>query len=488
MERTQLGSGTALDLETQPAPEMPPAGPRPAQPAARAVRRTWGRVLHLLTSVRLAIGLLIALGVASAIGTLLPRSDVYHSPFFTLLLVALGANIAVCSARRLTTLLRARRQGVETADDAIHEHAALREQWPLSGSLDDEAERVRRALAERGLRVRSATRGGKVYLLGEGGLLSPYGPVVTHLSFLLILAGAVASSIWGWAGEVEIPEGSSADAVELAGGRAMPLGFEVRCDDFQMKTYAGTGQPEEFRSDLVVLEQGREVLKKTIRVNDPLSYGGLTFYQSNYGLLPPDAQGGRLIFAVRGSDGKQASVAVTPGKSAAFGDGLQLLVRQFFGNFRLDSSGRPSEQPGLENPAALVAVLKDGRVMQEGWRFARYPDFESGTRGPWSVQLADVEGREYTGLRVSYDPGVGLVFAGGGLLSLGLMLSFLQRQRRIWARLEPFKSRLRLSLAARALRHGAALEPEFAGLVERLRPAPAPLPALPVKKNRRSRP
>ena len=33
----------------------------------------------------------------------------------------------------------------------------------------------------------------------------------------------------------------------------------------------------------MVLENGKEVLKKTIEVNDPLTYKGLTFYQSSYG-------------------------------------------------------------------------------------------------------------------------------------------------------------------------------------------------------------
>ena len=37
-----------------------------------------------------------------------------------------------------------------------------------------------------------------------------------------------------------------------------------------------------YRSRLAVIEDGQRVLTKTISVNDPLSYGGYSFYQSNY--------------------------------------------------------------------------------------------------------------------------------------------------------------------------------------------------------------
>ena len=42
------------------------------------------------------------------------------------------------------------------------------------------------------------------------------------------------------------------------------------------------GQISDYKSDLTVLEEGREVARKTIEVNDPLHYGGYHFYQSSY--------------------------------------------------------------------------------------------------------------------------------------------------------------------------------------------------------------
>lgn len=48
------------------------------------------------------------------------------------------------------------------------------------------------------------------------------------------------------------------------------------------------GMVKDYFSDLVVVKDGKEVLKKTIEVNDPLHYGGYHFYQSSY-----DSKAGR---------------------------------------------------------------------------------------------------------------------------------------------------------------------------------------------------
>ena len=44
-----------------------------------------------------------------------------------------------------------------------------------------------------------------------------------------------------------------------------------------------TGQISDYKSDLVVREEGHTAESKTIEVNDPLHYGGYHFYQSSYG-------------------------------------------------------------------------------------------------------------------------------------------------------------------------------------------------------------
>lgn len=68
------------------------------------------------------------------------------------------------------------------------------------------------------------------------------------------------------------------------------LSFSVRLVDFRIERYAppeGTreaagGGIRNYDSEVVVLQSGREVLRKVIKVNKPMHYGGYHFYQEGY--------------------------------------------------------------------------------------------------------------------------------------------------------------------------------------------------------------
>ena len=120
-----------------------------------------------------------------------------------------------------------------------------------------------------------------------------FGTYVSHLSLILILIGAVIGNFWGFSDDhVEIAKGATYDVRQ-------GQNFSVRSDDFQVEYYPNKAPkdfktiskettttngpiPKDFRSDVTVIENGKEVLKKTIRVNDPLSYKGVNFYLSDF--------------------------------------------------------------------------------------------------------------------------------------------------------------------------------------------------------------
>ena len=91
-----------------------------------------------------------------------------------------------------------------------------------------------------------------------------------------------------------------------------------------------TGMPSDFTTDLAVFQDGREIARKTIRVNDPLAVGGYTFHQNGFGPAPHlvirDAEGKPLWDAqVPMTDSARGSPYVTmavPGRDF----GLQLLL------------------------------------------------------------------------------------------------------------------------------------------------------------------
>ena len=74
---------------------------------------------------------------------------------------------------------------------------------------------------------------------------------------------------------------------------AMP--FSVELEKFTAEFHPGTGRPAKFVSDIKRLENGQES-ELTIRMNEPMRYEGLTFFQASYG--PQDAKPGDAMYSV----------------------------------------------------------------------------------------------------------------------------------------------------------------------------------------------
>lgn len=132
------------------------------------------------------------------------------------------------------------------------------------------------------------------------------GPFVASFGALLVLLGGmcgsdtahrVAATLFG---SQKIPSGvmvlgkgqqsslvATPDLERIAG----TLPFCVRLVDFRIERYAmrdggggaaAAGGIRNYDSEVVVLQGDREVLRKVIRVNEPMHYGGYHFYQEGY--------------------------------------------------------------------------------------------------------------------------------------------------------------------------------------------------------------
>jgi len=67
------------------------------------------------------------------------------------------------------------------------------------------------------------------------------------------------------------------------GNQSMPLGFQVKLNDFRVVHYPGGRQPRSFESDVTIVDpQSGDTQQRTISMNHPVSYGGFTLYQSSY--------------------------------------------------------------------------------------------------------------------------------------------------------------------------------------------------------------
>ncbi|MEZ4665270.1 MAG: cytochrome c biogenesis protein ResB [Thermomicrobiales bacterium] len=97
-----------------------------------------------------------------------------------------------------------------------------------------------------------------------------------HLALILILIGGIVGARYGFKeNSFIIPEGS---VREVGHG----TGLSVKLDQFS-DSWREDGTPASYRSDLILYKNGEEVKRQSITVNNPMSYGTTTFYQTSYG-------------------------------------------------------------------------------------------------------------------------------------------------------------------------------------------------------------
>lgn len=242
---------------------------------------------------------------------------------------------------------------------------------------------------------------------------------------------------------------------QLPAGEGQPpveLGFGLRCDDFSVSYYEGSARPREYRSLLTVIEDGQEVPDYTevpVVVNRPLQYRGLTFYQSSYGL----AEMPLFHLQVRMSDGTEVQMAGRPGQVLPLADGGSLRVVDYTSAFR-DMGG-----------AALLEVLTaDGQRLPAIAAMQELPE-DMNHRSAYRLRLLRVDERYYTGLQVTRDPGLPLVWLGCLLLVFGSLSAFSLAHQRLWLTIRSTAAGCEVIIAGSSHRN----QPAFAATFDRLK-------------------
>lgn len=431
------------------------------------------RIYDFLSSVTLSIIVLIGLAGTSIIGTILPQgedaafyaekysnwggliqvlklSDMYHSWWFQVLLALLLVNITFCSLKRLPHAIKQMQDRDPQFDNrplALHEKRELK----VKGTPAAAADAVSAMLGRKAGTVVRAEKDGTVYLLASKGGWSRMGVYITHTSLFLFALGALVGTIWGFKGAVNIIEGRTVNEVyDRSKGGMTPIDFEVRCDEFRVEYYPGGMKPKDYISQLTVLKNGQEVMRKTIEVNDPLIYEGFYFYQSNYQQIGVKS----AKVSVAGPDRRILATSVplaSEGRGLKLPDGSELIITDLWQDKQ--ERGGPS--------GVILSTVKDGMVLQRGVVFPQELGQSWWPVGSYQVRLDDVQWLYFTGLQVAKDPGVPIVWAGCILITIGLMISFFASHRRVWARISAKGAGTEIALAGNASRNRIAFERWF---------------------------
>lgn len=415
--------------------------------------RTWGLAfIDLFASLRLTIFLLLSLAVTSIIGTVIPQGevppeyihsisqnkfnlyqalgffDMYHSWWFVGLLLLFCANLVVCSIKRLPHVWRFVSSPAKELDDSLLNGLTYRLNIPLNGAhIPHESFGI--ILREKFGSVTVTESTEVVHLFSERNSTSRLAVYVTHLSIIVIFVGSIIGSVYGYKGYVNIIERDQISSVQTRSGKTVDLGFSVRCEDFSVSNYPN-GAPKEFKSILTVVNNDGSAVpgftRLPIIVNDPLNYKGITFYQSSYGKM------GEHSFVLSEPDGSNPRpLTIKSGGSAQLPDGSGICL--------LETTQDVSQfQPGFTGPAAQLEVHLPGGVNKT---FVVYDNNAAMNRmnlpytGGKLLQYRGGEEFEYTGLQVTKDPGVWIVWIGCILMIIGIYGAFLMSHRRVWIRI-----------------------------------------------------
>ncbi|SHI61157.1 cytochrome c-type biogenesis protein CcsB [Bacteroides stercorirosoris] len=108
-----------------------------------------------------------------------------------------------------------------------------------------------------------------------------YGVLLLHISFIVILLGALVTNIFGFEGIVHIREGETASHMRTTEDDARPLPFSIRLDDFKLVRYPGSHSPSSFESFLTICTDEGE-RSEHIYMNKVIYEQGYRLYQSSY--------------------------------------------------------------------------------------------------------------------------------------------------------------------------------------------------------------
>jgi cytochrome c biogenesis protein len=436
-------------------------------------------VWDFFCSLKLSISLLIGLALTSIIGTVVPQGnippeylqtiseskfklyqslsffDMYHSWWFMLLLYLLTVNLVACSIKRLPRVWKIVAEPQLTMDESFEKSLSLTHEVKVSGDAVEKMKGFLKGIMGDPI---VTEKDGATHLFVQKTPWCRLGVYVVHLSIIIIFIGALIGSFFGYKAFVNIPEGMAIDTVYAPGDKPVKLDFGVKLEKFSV-SYYDTGAPKEFKSILTVIENDQPVKgfeNVPIIVNDPLTYKGITFYQSSYG---QSGEGAAYHFNVRPrAGGESRHLDLQKGETLSLPGGATLEVLESTQDVR-------QFMPGYSGPAAKVRLTMPGRAPESFIVFKNHPEIEEQRKGELVLQYGGADEKLYTGLQVAKDPGVWVVWLGCALMTIGIMMAFFLSHNRLWIRI----SGGRAVFGGTASKNPAAFERKFEEYVEKLK-------------------
>jgi cytochrome c biogenesis protein len=529
-----------------------------------------------MASMPLAIVLLMVLAIASVIGTVLLQNqdqtdyltqfgpvwywvfrglglfDMYHAWWFIGLLGFLMVSLSFCLWHNVPRMLKEMRSSKVTLAGHAWKRMAHTHEWALAGVTVEQVQAKIESLSE--WKWRAQKDEARIHLRGDKGRHHKWGYILVHSALLVVLIGGWMSVQFGFRGNMAVPEGQKESTITFLKGtgvESLDMPFDVRCNSFDIDFYPN-GMPKEFKSNLTIIDGGKEVLTSDIIVNEPLYYKGVRIYQASFGDGGSDISlklmrldGSKRIDVAKGEIYKTYTDAETgltleftdfkpynvenmadPGAPKKFqdigpavdfilrGPGLKpVKVRSFLNPFYVNGQNQGTLimvsltgdvrdfqsfflGPNLSDTkewdlyhafkervtgdpesgiAAFKAAVKEvygekmpANMQDLGIRALQGMQVLPTLPWPFIPVLDDFEQHYYTGLQLTQDPGMNVVWIGSAFLVFGLCIMLYVSHRKVWLVCEPQNKGVHLRIAGLSNRNTMAFEREFNALLREL--------------------
>lgn len=480
---------TTTQRPASPTPPLPPLG------FVGLLRWAWRQ----LTSMRTALFLLLLVSVAAVPGSIFPQRnidpnrvadylarhqssgpwldrlgffDVFSSPWFSAIYLLLFISLIGCIVPRTKVHLRALRARPPRAPqrpERLEQHATL----TTSAAPDEVLAAAREVLGRRRFRVHSHD---DASVSAESGYLRETGNLVFHLALTGIIVGMAVGHLFGWRGDVIIPEGQKfASSISTyntfsPGPWVSPSripSFVLSVDrvqaDFITDPGKTFGQPRDFVAHTrFQSEPGAPEVPAQISVNHPLAIDGTDVYLLGNGYTPVitvrDAKGSVLYHEATPflpQDPNYRSVGVVKvsalpapkqlgltgfflptaeptfanGPVSVFPDSLNPEVALSVWEGTLFPGGMPQSVYTLNTEAMKQVTKADGSPVLVRLKPGQTYELPGG-RG--SVTFDSV--KRFAGLSVRHDPGELISLVSAILTTAGLILALTIKRRRVFVR------------------------------------------------------
>jgi cytochrome c biogenesis protein len=234
------------------------------------------------------------------------------------------------------------------------------------------------------------------------------GEYFIHLGFVLILSAYLWGSLTGFRSE-----GNRFLVGEITAVNPMP-GYYLRLEAFE-PLLNKVGRPIDMINTLALLKGETVVARKIVKINSPLTYGGLSVLPASFGTI---IEGFYFFMPGKGV------IPLVEGNSLNCGASGELRILNFYHHAERLPDGRVALRgENLANPAMELELIRPDNTSLREWYFLKekMPSAlaEAGIR-LWPTEPLY---RLYSILTVNNDPGAPVAMAGAMIMLAGVLLT-----------------------------------------------------------------